>query len=43
MWRGTENLMDEEPHRLDIANGPGLDHKRMDNPATVQALAAPTP
>jgi hypothetical protein len=26
MWRGTENLgMDEEPHRLDIANGPGLD------------------
>jgi len=44
MWRGAENLgMDEKPHRLDIANGPGLDPQRMDHPPEVQALAAPTP
>jgi hypothetical protein len=44
MWRGAENLgMDEEAHRLDIANGPGLDPQRMDHPPTVQALATPTP
>jgi hypothetical protein len=42
MWRGAENLgMDKVPHRLDIANGPGLDPQRMNHPLTVQALAAP--
>jgi hypothetical protein len=42
MWRGKENLgMDEEPHRMDIKNGPGLDPLRMGHPPTVQALAAP--
>jgi hypothetical protein len=43
MWRGKENLgMDEEPHRMDIKHGPGLDPQRMGHPPTVQDLPAPT-
>jgi hypothetical protein len=44
MLRRTENLgVDEEPRRIDIKNGPGLDPQRMGHPPRVQALAAPTP